>query len=73
MTHEKATYWKKRMREKLLSHVKQRHIELTELVDNADHLNLNRKGIDKSIRKINDGYMELEKEIISAKIKRGKK
>ena len=70
MAHDNWRYWRDRMLDKLMSHSKATQVVMEDLLDNADHINLNVKGIKKAITKINEAYIELEKAIMASRSKK---
>lgn len=68
MTHDKTRYWRDRMMDKLVSQNKQVEINLLDLVDNAEHIGVERKKFKKAINLIHAGFVEFEKVIMAVKL-----
>lgn len=70
MTHDKWRYWRDRMFDKLKSHSLVTQDVMEELLDNANHINLEVAGIKKAVKKLNEAYIDLEKAIMASRSKK---
>ena len=70
MTHDKWRYWRNRMFDKLRSHSIETEKKLLDLLDNANHINLETAKIQKIMKDINRDYIELEKAIVASRSKK---
>jgi hypothetical protein len=61
----KTKYWRNRMMEKLLSQTKQRAYDLGDYLKTVRFLKEDKEKFEEAIKKINQGYVDLEKAIMS--------
>ena len=73
MTFDRVAYWKKRIKEKLLSKFKQLHFDMEELEGESKHINLKQKGIKKAIDNLIKAFQALDKAFQDAKVVKEKK
>ena len=72
MTFDKVAYWKKRSKEHLESCFKQIYSTITELEQEADHVNLEKRVINLAIKNLIDSFNSLDQAFQEAKVKKGK-
>ncbi len=70
MKKDQFRYWRDRMLDKLMSHSRTTQDVMKNLLDNAEHINLNVTGIKKAITKLNEAYIDLEKAIMASRSKK---
>ena len=68
MIHDKAEYWKKRIKEKLESSFRQAYFDIKEVEDYALHANLEMKDIRKAIIEVTKAYRRLDKALGEAEV-----
>jgi len=65
----KIKYWRNRMMDKLVSQTKQRFLDLDEILSIIKFLEVDDKVFLEEIKNINKAYIELEKAVMSIKLK----
>ena len=73
MAHNRAIYWKRRIKEKLKSKFVQLDADIQELVGNAEHARLETKHIRKAVITLIKAFRKLDAEFEKAELKKGKK
>ena len=73
MTHDKVTYWRKRMGDRFVSLAKNIKFSLEESLENARSINLEEEQIIKQMKKFWTQFAKLVDTFEKAKAKRGKK
>jgi len=68
-TEKQTEYWKKRMRDRLLTLIIQSQVNFKDIRDNARHIKLKDEGIINAINGIYTAYDKLKEEIIKAERK----
>ncbi len=71
MSFDKISYWKKRSVEKLRDAFTRIDAIIRELEGMANHVNLEKKRIDKAVANLLKSFSELENAFTEAKVKKG--
>ncbi len=70
MAHDRAIYWKKRIKDKLESKFVQLYADLQELEGNAEHAKLEMKHIKKATVNLINAFKKLDAEFQKAKLRK---
>ena len=73
MTHDKATYWRKRMGDKFVTLTRQTKSDLEQILEMARSVGLEEKQIIEQMKKFWTQFAKLVDTFEKARVKRGKK